>query len=287
MPRRSYLKVLTAILSPLLFSILTTPARQVQEYNAPPAATLTSKLVKELVGSGIKTIVVFDLTGPDGQFLPFGAWLADRISDGIAGKQIRIVDRARLDSEMHLRHLQQQDVSNAELRSSISQSLGADGFIGGSFGPFKDQIGVTLAMWRTTETNAAMTFRFVSMVNGKMPLDSEARSHLTVPLESLTPNDGIYRAGYAGRTVAKCESCPPPQFPAAALWKIKKGTVVTMIVISAEGRVSDVKIVESPDRELNTEAIRAIQSYKYKPALDPDGEPVAVRMPFTVDFRIR
>jgi len=108
-----------------------------------------------------------------------------------------------------------------------------------------------------------------------------------MPLDSLRPIDGVFKAGYAGMTVAECVYCPAPQFSPAAVWRVKHGTVVAMIVVSSEGHVEDVKIVQSPDAALNADAITAIQNYKFRPAIDPDGKPTAVRMPFSLTFQIK
>src|ERR1700693_2335044 len=236
MLRRGYLSTFLAAL------LACFPAHAAPGSRLSPSEALTDRLLKEL--SGIKTLVVFDLTGPDGQSLPLGSWIADRISNNIPDGPVRVVARDRLATELHKQHLTPQEVVNATVESNISRSLEADGFISGSFGPFKDQIGITLAVWRASD-KPNMNFRFVSMVNGKMSLDSEAASHITIPLESMKPSDGVYKAGYAGMTVAVCESCPPPQFPPAAVWRVKQGKIVTMIVVSPVGRVTDVKITES------------------------------------------
>jgi outer membrane biosynthesis protein TonB len=60
------------------------------------------------------------------------------------------------------------------------------------------------------------------------------------------------------------------KIPAAALWKVKQGTVVATIVVSSKGTLSEIKITGTPSAELNDEAITAI-AYKFKPAIDPDG----------------
>jgi TonB family protein len=286
MRRRSCFRVGLVALFIYILLAGNTSGREARDHSA-GTERLTDELVSRLSDSGIRTLVVFDLTGPDSQILPFGSWIADRISNTVAGKQFRVVARSRLAEEIRNHHLVQKDAFNAATMSHISRLLGADGFVSGSFGPFKGQVGITVAIWRAPDTETTATFRFVSMVNGKMPLDSDASSHLTVPLEALEPSGGVYKAGYAGRTVAECESCPPPQFPPAALWKAKQGSIVVMVVVSADGTVIDVTVVESPDAELNAAAINAIKTYRYKPAFDPDGEPTTVRMPFTVGFKIR
>ena len=254
-----------------------------------PTEDLASKIAVRLSDSGIKSVVVFDLTGPDGQLLPFGSWAADQISNRLAGvdARIQVIERARIAAGMQNEHLAPKDAVAADAKTRISRLLGADSFVVGSFGPFKDQIGVTLVAYSTSNAKPGTKAQYMFMLNGKMRLDPEAASHLNVPLESLRPSDGVYNAGYAGNTVAECESCPLPQFPVATVLKVKQATIVAIIVVSPEGRVTEVKIVGSPDIELNAEAIKAIKDYRYKPAVDPDGEAVSVRMPFSIIFNTK
>jgi TonB family protein len=250
---------------------------------------LARKLEGRLSDAGIKTVVVFDLSGPDGQSLPLGGWLADEVSRNLkhGTTQVHVIDRARILTELQAENLTTGSLVSPALRIRIAQALGADGFIGGSFGPFKEQVGITLAVWRLVEAKPTSDSQYVSMVTGKIPLGQEGKAYLAAPLESLRPVDGIYKAGYAGRGIAECSFCPPPRFSPAVVLKVNHGTVLAMIVVSAEGRVSEVKIVDSPDSDLNSAAIEAIETYKFKPALDPDGQAVPIRMPYSLTFHLK
>lgn len=275
------------ILLLVLFSFTTIQVLSAEE-DSSPREVLAGRLANRLASSGIKRVIIFDFTGPEGQLIPFGSWLADAVSKSLAGRneQVLILDRSQLAREMEKEHLAVADLLNRSVRTKICMSLGVDGFIVGSFGPYKDQIGLTFAVWRLDNPSGA-DFRYASMLTGKLPLDTEASAHLAIPLESLRPSDGIFRAGYAGRTIAECDYCPPPKFSPTTVWKVKQGTIVADIVVSPEGRVSEIKIVQSPDEALNAPTIQAIQDYKYKPAVDPDGKAAAVRMPYAITFRTK
>jgi TonB family protein len=249
---------------------------------------LARSLGAQLRGANLKSVVVFDLRGPEDQWLPFGSWLADQISMALAntGQQLQVIDRVRLAAEMKTRNLSGGDTLRTPMRAQISEAVEADGFITGSFGPFKDQVGITLVAWRTSDAKQSKGFPYAFMLNGKVPLGPEETSHLTVPLESLRPIDGIFRGGYAGTTVPQCEYCPAPQFSTAAIWRNKGRSVVLNILVSPEGYATQVKVAQSPDPELDSEAIKAVEGYKFKAAVDPDGEPIAVRMPFVIGIRV-
>lgn len=57
----------------------------------------------------------------------------------------------------------------------------------------------------------------------------------------------------------------------------KEGAIVVQYVVSAQGKISDVKIIKGLNQQLNEEVLRVVKTLKYKPALQ-NGNPV----PFTV-----
>jgi TonB family protein len=277
------LQILFLVLFPFV-TICAAPAQR----DLSPKELLANRLVNGIAASGIRRVVVFDFTGPEGQLIPFGSWLTDEVSKSLAGRniEVQVVDRSQLGLEMEKQHLSVADLLNRSVRTKISKSLGVDGFVVGSFGPFRDEIGLTFAVWRL-DSPSNTDFRYSSMITGKLPLDIEASAHLDIPLQSFRPSDGVFRAGYAGRTIAECDYCPPPKFSAETVWKVKRGTIIADIVVSTEGRVSEIKIVQSPDMELNEATIKAIKGYKFKSAVDPDGNPAAVRMPYEIIIRTK
>jgi TonB family protein len=272
----------------ILLSGGNTVARDDQPHPS-PVDLLAGKLAEQLAASGFKSVVIFDLTGPEGQWLPFGGWLADQFSTALArtAKDTPVIDRAKLSAQMDSMYLIPKAVVTRAARVSLAEALGAEGFIEGSFGPFKDQVGLTFVAWRTADVKLKNPVGAIFLVNGKVPLDAETASHLSLPLESLRPGDGIFKAGHAGMTIPTCETFPAPQFPAAAIWKLKRGVVTLMIVVSPEGQASEAKVTQTPDADLNDAALKAMATTRFKPAIDPDGDPVAVRMPFFLSFQVK
>ena len=63
------------------------------------------------------------------------------------------------------------------------------------------------------------------------------------------------------------------------------GMVIVETVITEEGVVDDIQVLDSPDDRLSAAAVEAIQQWKFEPALC-DGKPVAVYYNLTVNFRL-
>ncbi|MBD3855825.1 MAG: energy transducer TonB [Acidobacteria bacterium] len=64
------------------------------------------------------------------------------------------------------------------------------------------------------------------------------------------------------------------------------GMVTVETVITEEGVVEEIQVVESPDDRLSAAAIEAIEQWKFEPALC-DGRPVGVYYNLTIKFRLQ
>jgi TonB family protein len=65
-----------------------------------------------------------------------------------------------------------------------------------------------------------------------------------------------------------------------------KGTVLMDVGVTPEGRVTDVIVIKGPGDGREEKAIEAVKSWKFRPAKDATGNPVAVRVQVEVTFQI-
>ena len=76
-----------------------------------------------------------------------------------------------------------------------------------------------------------------------------------------------------------------PKYPPEAREEKVMGLVIVETVITEEGVVEDVEVLESPDERLSAAAVEAIQRWQFEPALC-DGKPVGVYYNLTFKFRL-
>jgi TonB family protein len=76
-----------------------------------------------------------------------------------------------------------------------------------------------------------------------------------------------------------------PKYPADAREEKIMGLVIVETVITEEGVVEEIQVLESPDERLSTAAVDAIKQWRFEPALC-DGEPVGVYYNLTINFRL-
>ncbi len=77
-----------------------------------------------------------------------------------------------------------------------------------------------------------------------------------------------------------------PKYPPEAREEKVMGMVTVETVITEEGVVEEIQVVESPDDRLSAAAIEAIEQWKFEPALC-DGRPVGVYYNLTIKFRLQ
>src|SRR5271155_5092470 len=97
---------------------------------------------------------------------------------------------------------------------------------------------------------------------------------------------GYPSAGTGGYGYPTCIYCPRPDYSDAAVKAKYQGTVILMVVIGPDGRAIDIHVSKGLGLGLDEKAIEAVRSYRFKPAIGPNGKPAAVSAPIEVTFRL-
>ena len=97
---------------------------------------------------------------------------------------------------------------------------------------------------------------------------------------------GYPTAGVGGYGTPVCLYCPTAQFSDEAVKAKYQGTVLVSAVIGADGRVMDAKVVKGLGLGLDENAVAAVKTWRFKPALGPDGKATAVRQVIEVVFHL-
>ena len=95
----------------------------------------------------------------------------------------------------------------------------------------------------------------------------------------------IATAGRDGVSMPKCEYCPDPEYSQEARKKKYEGVVVVMVVVTTEGKATDIQVFKGPGLGLDEKAVEAVRKWRFKPAMK-DGMPVAAKVPIECNFRL-
>jgi TonB family protein len=286
----------------IVLKLLIAASLSVAAFGAPssqnnPNDTLVRQLAGKLGEPDKKGVLVMDLNSPDGHASSFGSWFADELSSSLANQDppVEVISRARLPGALEAQHLSPADESSLKNAIALSKAIGASTVVVGSYGAAENGIGVTLDAFRVSEFEVLHSPKFeIGTVFGKMPLTPDISSHLQVPLDSLRPKDGVYRAGVGGVSVPACAKCSAPSMhvPDIDLQGLLRekphgGTIVLRFVVTADGRATQITVAHPIGYGLDEQYVKAAKEWEFKPAVDPDDKPVSAlwQMTFYINFK--
>jgi len=106
------------------------------------------------------------------------------------------------------------------------------------------------------------------------------------PGEGGGTGGGVYHPGRNGVGYPACLYCPDPQYSDEAQKAKWQGTVVLQCIITVDGRATNLDVVKSPGLGLDQKALEAVRTWRFRPAIGPNGKPVNVLQTIEVTFRL-
>jgi TonB family protein len=80
--------------------------------------------------------------------------------------------------------------------------------------------------------------------------------------------------------------CPNAEYSDDAVKAKYQGAVLVTALISTDGRVLDVRVVKGIGLGLDEKAVATVKTWRFMPAMGPDGRPAAVEQTIELDFRL-
>jgi len=120
----------------------------------------------------------------------------------------------------------------------------------------------------------------------------QCQQHRTPQFEALFPAESdpsgrvFYFSGYDGVGFPKSIRSPPPSYTDEARRRKLNGTVLLSAVISIQGKVEQVRVVQSLEPSLDQASIEIVRSWKMSPAKDAAGNLVPIRAPIETTFKL-
>lgn len=106
------------------------------------------------------------------------------------------------------------------------------------------------------------------------------------PGEGGGTGGGMFRAGVNGVGKPECIYCPDPEYSDEARKAKYQGTVLLDVIVTADGRVLDPRVIKGPGLGLEEKAMAQVKNWKMRPAVGPNGKPVNCRVQIEVLFRL-
>ncbi|HXL22030.1 MAG TPA: energy transducer TonB [Candidatus Dormibacteraeota bacterium] len=227
-----------------------------------------------------KRVVILDLRGSRREAHPAGKWLADRLSVTLQKElpAAEIVDRSQIKAEEIVGTVEPglSDVRVAALE--VGRVAGADTIVTGTFVEVtKGALSITLNAFKSTTSG---------MRADEITADVQEPPEVTALSPEPVPTH-IARADVGLGKPPTCGHCPLPEYTDEARRAHYQGSVTLDVLVTSQGRVEKIVVVKSPGLGLTEKAIGKVRTWRLKPALDPHGQPINVRVIVEVAFRMR
>jgi protein TonB len=80
--------------------------------------------------------------------------------------------------------------------------------------------------------------------------------------------------------------CPDPRYTDEARRDRLQGSVVLQVTIQLDGRATEIQVVKSLRKDLDQRAVETLGTWRFKPALDTEGNPVSATTQVEMNFRL-
>jgi TonB family protein len=240
----------------------------------------SEKLAQRTRHEHMLMIAVADFASPDGVPQPLGHAFAGFVSLALQNdrSKLPVLDHDAFDKEAQEAGISIQQISSSILTAQPAWELPEDVLVVGSIRKTTRQYQIELSAIRlhglkklASETVSFPTTDFLESLSAPFP------PKLTAP---------VLRGGANGVGATACVYCPaPPYSDIARKYKVR-GTIVLDVVVDVNGRAIAARPVRLLGAGLDEQAVRAIKSWKFRPATNAEGQPVTVIVPIEVTFRI-
>lgn len=233
-------------------------------------------LATEIARANLRKIYFPDFVDSSGSLSMIGRQFAASLSKLVANKAkaFTVVSRPEAHKYLAKNGWTDHDLSSSGVLAKFSSDFHVDAIIWGSVSVDQGVVLVNL-------TARNPLWKDIFQTRHEEPLDS----NLQADIDAARFGFDYFFPGLDEVSVPKCLTCPIPLIPQALRHAGVDGKVVLSIIITAEGKVADVRLVKDAQPELTREAARAVEGWRFKPAHDPDGQLVPVRMQLEVIFR--
>jgi TonB family protein len=239
--------------------------------------SFAQSLSKQIIRLGIKKVYVVDFTdGSDNQFI-LGRFFAGTFSEMLdESSGFTVVSRINAHRYLSKSGRTDQDLAAPEVLANLVSEMGPDGILRG-----KVVVNQGIATVEVTMRDVAGKDLFQAQYVEK--LNSELRADLDAIREGST----FHYVGVDGVSFPKCVYCPAPEWPVGQGSPSREGNVTLSVLVTLEGKADQMSVVETLNPVFDRAALERVRTWRFEPAKDADGNPVPVRLPVQVTFKMR
>jgi len=262
---------------------------------------LADKLVSVINSKRFSAVTVFGGLGPVDELTTLGPVIGDALSAALARRAqgFRVIDRSALRERLRQERVSDAMLLTNSLAAWISRLMKAQGFVFMSF-EFITPVSLTLKVTLTKASDpegtilATISFPFVLDATQFKAVKKHIYPFATLRDEDLFISDerdlqlksSNQPSGESKATDASCEYCPRPEYPEWARSAKIQGIVGLTLTVMPDGRATDISVVRPGRFGFDEASVIVIQTWKFKPARDKDGNLISRRIPVEITCQL-
>jgi TonB family protein len=235
---------------------------------------------------------VGDFAEPDGVVTPLGVELADEFSTALSkyAKGFEVINRSMLTGTTPVYRPSADDLANASGAECSGKEFNSTILVLGTVNELQDRLVLWVKVQRYHEViyDRRVTIPLTDEIRAlasKPRLDPKKIAWVNPEHPPVTDAEAA-KGGTKGLGYPACVYCPATQYSDLASTAKIQGTVTLDVIISSDGFPSRISLVQGLPCGLSQQAIEGVKRWRFSPALDSDGKPVAVEQIIEVTFHL-
>jgi TonB family protein len=236
-------------------------------------------LAQHIKDAKIHSLAVSGFVVREDTISPRGQYLAARLCESWhqRHRDLVIVKPVIFDDTLKAQKLSPRDLKIPERLNQIGKTFGVDAVMLGSLAD--TTAGYLLTVMVRAVSDGSLVFTTEQSIAHSRVFDSLAATDADTAASAP-------RAGTKGAGIPACAHAPMPVFPGEARKaEISSASVILTVVITQEGRATEIRVTRDPGFGFAERAIETLTEWRCKPALDKDKKPMAVTVPIEMTFR--
>jgi TonB family protein len=235
------------------------------------------QLSKDIAQSGLRKIYIPDFTDSSGRQVAFGWYFAADFSSLLNDDPNGFAVVSRVDAHRYLGKIARSDhdLSTPSILAKLVSEFGLDAILWGSVSVNQEVATINLTM-RDPSGKELFQRRY----------EEKLDPHLQAIFEGSSAGATVYVAGLDGTSLPKCVYCPIPHYPVGQGSRSLEGDVVLSVLVTIDGKPDQIRVVHTLGPAFDRAAIDDVQSWRFEPGKDSEGNSVPVRVPVQVTFKM-
>jgi TonB family protein len=255
---------------------------------------LATQLAGDIHRAGKRSVAVADFAGPENGFTNLGHVLSLELAASLAwtGKGLNLTRTPLLQAVLTTHGLTPKEQDDPRAVRNLAERANVETLVLGWIEAEAVRLKLTARLFTADGTLLREAQAFLP----RTPAVEELLARRQFPLVNPRANEarscerfgaGVFTPGRDGVSAPRCADCPNPPYTDEARKEKISAIVLLSLVVTAQGRAEQISVARRAGYGLDDNAVKAVREWRFSPATNRDGKPVATCITTEVAFRIR